>query len=95
MPRPNGPQFRKVGDHKLYRHRVGNWETVDNYHFQQGTPPTNLWDVHDLRDPNSTRDGVSGYPLFESQHSDLKGAHAEFRQSYPERDAGENPLLYS
>lgn len=86
MPRPDGPQFRKVGDHRLYRHGTGNWETVDNYHFEQGGPPTNLWNVHDLRDPERW------HPVFEAQYSDLKNAHAEFRQEHPERDAGSGPL---
>jgi hypothetical protein len=87
MSRTDGPQFRKVGNHKMYRHGTGNWETTDNYHFQQGTPPTNLWNVNDLRDPNSWE------PVFETQHGNLKSAHAEFRQHHPERDAGDKPLL--
>ena len=88
MPRPDGPQFRKVGNHKMYRHGIGNWETVDNYHFEQGSPPHNLWNVNDLRG-----EGRRGEPVFETQHGDLRSAHAEFRQHYPERDAGEKPLL--
>lgn len=87
MPRPDGPQFRKVGNHKMYRHGTGNWETTDNYHFQQGTPPTNLWDVHDLRSSDTWN------PVFETQHGSLQSAHAEFRQYHPEREAGEKPLL--
>ena len=86
MPRPNGPQFRKVGDHKMYRHGPGNWETVDNYHFNQGSGGGNLWNVHDLRDDTTS------YPVFETGSGNLRSAHAEFRQSYPERDSGENPL---
>jgi hypothetical protein len=88
MPRPDGPQFRKVGNHKMYRHGTGNWQTVDNYHFNQGTPPTNFWNVHDLRGENKWE------TVFETQHGDLKSAHAEFRQYYPERDAGEQVLDY-
>jgi hypothetical protein len=87
MARPDGPQFRKVGNQKMYRHGTGNWETVDNYHFQQGTPPTNLWNVHDLRDPDAWE------PVFETQHGSLKNAHSEFRRYHPERDAGDKPLL--
>jgi hypothetical protein len=86
MSRTDGPQFRKVGNHKMYRHGTGKWETTDNYHFQQGTPPTNLWNVHDLRDPDSWE------PVFETQHGDLKSAHAEFRRYHPERESGK-PML--
>jgi hypothetical protein len=71
----------------MYRHGTGNWETTDNYHFQQGTPPTNLWDVHDLRSSDTWN------PVFETQHGNLQSAHAEFRQYHPEREAGEKPLL--
>jgi hypothetical protein len=71
----------------MYRHGTGNWETTDNYHFQQGTPPTNLWNVHDLRDVDAWE------PVFETQHGNLQSAHAEFRQYHPEREAGKKPLL--
>lgn len=87
MSRPDGPQFRKVGNHKMYRHGTGHWETLDNYHFEQGTPPTNLWNVNDLRDADAWE------PVFESQFSSLKNAHAEFRQHHPERDPGDKPLF--
>jgi hypothetical protein len=95
MPRPDGPQFRKVGNHKMYRHGIGNWETVDNYHFSQGTPPHNLWNVHDLRsvDEESGK-STSWQTVFETQHGNLRHAHSEFRQHYPERDSGEPILDY-
>ena len=94
MPRPNGPQFRKVGNHKMYRHGTGNWQTVDNYQFRQGTPPTNFWNVHDLRAVDERGKSSSWETVFETQHGDLKSAHTEFRQHFPERDAGEQIMDY-
>ena len=94
MPRPDGPQFRKVGNHKMYRHGTGNWQTVDNYQFRQGTPPPNFWNVHDLRAVDERGKSSSWETVFETQHGDLKSSHTEFRQHFPERDAGEQIMDY-
>lgn len=82
-----GSKLRKVGKYKAFRHGPGEWETQDNYGFRQGTPPTRLWDVYDLRnDPEMTD------PIFETQHGKLEAAIDEFRKDFPERDIGEKPI---
>ena len=78
----------------MYRHGTGNWQTVDNYQFRQGTPPTNFWNVHDLRAVDERGKSSSWETVFETQHGDLKSAHTEFRQHFPERDAGEQIMDY-